>query len=130
MSHSTKTSVSDQLIENSPQSAALRVGVIGHGYWGPNIVRNFHCQERSRVVSVCDYSDKALQRVRQTYPHMPVTTDHRDIVTATDIDAVAIVTPIWTHYDLTKAALQNGKHVFVEKPFTYTAAQAEELIEL
>jgi predicted dehydrogenase len=61
---------------------------------------------------------------------MLVTQDSQDVVTAKDIDAVAVVTPIWTHYELTKAALENGKHVFVEKPFTFSAAQAEELIEL
>lgn len=108
----------------------LRMGVIGSGYWGPNIIRNFHGQERSRVVAVCDKSEKALRRVRQSYPDMPITTNTQDLVKATDIDAVAVVTPIWTHYDLAKSALENGKHVFVEKPFTFSAAQAEELIEL
>ena len=116
--------------ENDRGDSILRVGVIGHGYWGPNIVRNFHGQERSRVVAVCDKSPKALQRVRQSYPDMSVTHESADVLTAPDIDAVAVVTPIWTHYELTKAALNNGKHVFVEKPFTATAAQAEELIEL
>jgi predicted dehydrogenase len=111
-------------------NSILRVGVIGHGYWGPNIVRNFHGQDRSRVTGVCDKSPKALQRVKQSYPHMTVTHDAADLLTSTEVDAVAVVTPIWTHYELTKAALENGKHVFVEKPFTTTAAQAEELIEL
>ncbi len=108
----------------------IRMGVIGYGYWGPNIVRNFHGQEQSRVVAVCDKSAKSLKRIRQAYPEMPVTENCADLLTATDIDAVAVVTPVWTHYELAKAALQNGKHVFVEKPFTCTAAQGEELIEL
>ena len=108
----------------------IRIGVIGYGYWGPNIVRNFHGNGRSRVVTVCDKIPKSLERVRQSYPEMPVTGDCNDLLKATDIDAVAIVTPVWTHYELAKAALENGKHVFVEKPFTSSTAQAEELIEL
>ena len=109
---------------------ALRIGVIGYGYWGPNIVRNFHGQECSRVVSVCDQSIKSLQRVRQHFPDMHVSTDINDLIRSTEIDAIAVVTPVWTHYELAKAALENGKHVFVEKPFTCTSAEAEELIEL
>jgi predicted dehydrogenase len=108
----------------------IRVGVIGYGYWGPNIVRNFHGQEHSRVVMVCDKSANSMRRVRQSYPDMYVTGDADEILKATDIDAVAIVTPVRTHFDLAKTALENGKHVFVEKPFTCTSAQAEELIEL
>jgi predicted dehydrogenase len=108
----------------------LRVGVIGYGYWGPNIVRNFHGQEHSRVVRVCDKSADSLRRVRQAYPDMYVTGDAGDVLEATDIDAVAIVTPVRSHFDLAKKALENGKHIFVEKPFTCTSAQAEILIEL
>jgi len=79
---------------------------------------------------VCDKSPNSLRRVLQSYPDMNVTGDADEILKATDIDAVAIVTPVRTHYDLAKAALENGKHIFVEKPFTCTSAQAEELIEL
>ena len=116
--------------KNAAGENFLRVGVIGYGYWGPNIVRNFHGQERSRVVAVCDKSPKSLKRVQQNYPEMRVTDCCNELVTATDIDVIAVVTPVWTHFDLAKAALENGKHVFVEKPFTCTTAQAEELIEL
>jgi predicted dehydrogenase len=115
---------------NGTGESTLRIGVIGYGYWGPNIVRNFHGQEHSRVVAVCDKSPKSLKRVQQTYPEMRVTEDCQEMIRAIDIDAVAIVTPVWTHYELAKAALENGKHVFVEKPFTCTTAQGEELIEL
>ena len=117
-------------LKNAAGENILRVGVIGYGYWGPNIVRNFHGQERSRVVSVCDKSPKSLKRVQQNYPDMRVTDDCKELLTATDIDVIAVVTPVWTHYELAKAALENGKHVFVEKPFTCTTAQAEDLIEL
>src|ERR1700735_4526591 len=108
----------------------IRIGVIGYGYWGPNIVRNFHGQERSRVVAVGDKSSKSLDRVRSTFPGMRTTNDCKDLLTSPDIDAIAVVTPVWTHFELAKTALENGKHVFVEKPFTCTTAQAEELIEL
>ena len=117
-------------IESGSEQAVIRVGVIGYGYWGPNIVRNFHGQEHSRVVRVCDKSANSVRRVRQSYPEMDVTGDADDVLKATDIDAVAIVTPVHTHFDLAKAALENGKHVFVEKPFTCTSTQAEKLIEL
>jgi predicted dehydrogenase len=116
--------------QQESNETVIRMGVIGYGYWGPNIVRNFHGQERSRVVAICDKSPKSLQRARQSYPEIRAIDECNDILTATDIDAIAIVTPVWTHYELAKIALENGKHVFVEKPFTCTTAQAEELIEL
>jgi predicted dehydrogenase len=108
----------------------LRVGVIGYGYWGPNIVRNFNSQDQARVIAVCDKSQKSLGKVRHTYPDMVTTDDVDDLLTSPDIDLIAVVTPVWTHYELAKKALQNGKHVFVEKPFTCSVAQGEELIEL
>lgn len=108
----------------------LRVGVIGYGYWGPNVVRNLHAVEGFEVAAVCDKRVEALRRVKQTYPAIALTTEVKDLVKTRDIDAVAVVTPVWTHYELAKAALQNGKHVFVEKPLASTTAQAEELIEL
>jgi predicted dehydrogenase len=108
----------------------IRVGVIGYGYWGPNVVRNFHATEGFRVQSVCDKNIDSLQRVRKLYPALKCTPDAKDILESADIDVVAVITPTWSHYDLTKTALLNGKHVFVEKPFTWTSAQAEELIEI
>ncbi len=108
----------------------IQIGVIGYGYWGPNIVRNLHNLEASRVVAICDKDACALQRAKQAYPSLDVTSDASELLTSTHIDAIAVVTPVWTHFELAKAALENGKHVFVEKPFTYTAEQADELIEL
>jgi predicted dehydrogenase len=108
----------------------LRVGVVGYGYWGPNIVRNFQSQEEAEVVAVCDKSPKSLARVRRAHPDIPATSDPMDVLRSPEIDVVAVVTPVWTHFELAKLALENGKHVFVEKPFTCTAAQAEQLIEL
>jgi predicted dehydrogenase len=82
------------------------------------------------VVAVCDKSDKSLRRAHQAYQDLRVTSNADDLLTATDIDAIAVVTPVWTHFELAKKALENGKHVFVEKPFTSSTVQAEELIEL
>ena len=108
----------------------IRVGVIGYGYWGPNIVRNLHGLDPTRVEMVCDLSPKALARVRKTYPGIRTVSDPDEVLRSPDIDAVAVITPVWTHYELAKTALENGKHVFIEKPFTSNSAQAEELIEL
>src|SRR5258708_37285469 len=108
----------------------IRIGVIGYGYWGPNIVRNFHAHEKSEVVLVCDKSTKCQQRLHKEHPSIAFTMDANDILKSPNIDVACIVTPVWTHYELAKAALENGKHVFVEKPFTCTSRQAETLIEL
>jgi predicted dehydrogenase len=108
----------------------LRIGVIGYGYWGPNIVRNFHTQDGSEVVMVCDKSAKCEERLRKAFPGIAFTTNPDDILKSAKIDVVAVVTPVWTHFDLARTALENGKHVFVEKPFTSSVAQAEELVQL
>lgn len=108
----------------------IKLGVIGYGYWGPNIVRNFSGHQDCKVVTVCDKNPAALARLLGRHPGVRVTTEVDDVVMSPEIDAVAIVTPVSYHYELAKRALENGKHVFVEKPFTATAAQAEELVEL
>ncbi|MGA8151659.1 MAG: Gfo/Idh/MocA family oxidoreductase [Terriglobales bacterium] len=111
-------------------SEVIRFGVIGYGYWGPNVVRNLNQLEQAEVMAVCDKSQPARRRFQKAYPQIAVTSDASELMESTEIDAVAVVTPVWGHYELAKAALQNGKHIFVEKPFTSNAAQAEELIEL
>src|SRR5688500_13695154 len=135
MSSASAPAVSSAVV--SPQGSsvntaaeAVRVGVIGFGYWGPNIVRNLNALDRCNLVSVCDTNVKALKRAQRTYPGVHLTTNVTDVLRSPDIDAVALVTPVWTHFDLARAALDNGKHVFVEKPFTSNSAQASELIEL
>ncbi len=105
-------------------------GVIGYGYWGPNIVRNLMSLEGSRVAAIAEISPAARARALKAYPGLNVTADAMEVITSPEIDAIAVVSPVWTHYELTKAALENGKHVFVEKPFTSNAAQGEELINL
>jgi predicted dehydrogenase len=108
----------------------VNFGVIGYGYWGPNIVRNLSSLEDAEVLSIAEMSPSARNRAQKAYPQINVTPDASDVISSPKIDAIAIVTPVWTHYALAKAALENGKHVFVEKPFTSNAAQAEELISL
>ena len=108
----------------------IRFGVIGYGYWGPNIVRNLKSLDGVKVVTVCDQRPESLHKAKQTYPDIHVTEDCSEVLCSTDIDAVAVITPVWTHFDLAERALRNGKHVFVEKPFTSNSHQAEQLIEL
>ncbi len=108
----------------------LNVGVIGCGYWGPNIIRNFNAHDEVNLVSVCDKNAEALTKIKNLYPGIETCADALEITRSSKIDVVCVVTPVSTHYELALDALKNGKHVFVEKPFTATAAQAEELIEL
>ena len=108
----------------------IRVAAIGYGYWGPNVARNLHSLENCRITAICDKSQAALRRASHAYSDVELTTDLMKVLTSPQIDAVAVITPVWTHFDLAKCALENGKHVFVEKPFTSTTRQAEELIEL
>ena len=108
----------------------MNFGVIGYGYWGPNIVRNLTTLEGSKVLTIADLNPAAQERAMKAYPGINVTGDAMDVILSTEIDAVAIVSPVWTHFKLAKAALENGKHVFVEKPLTSNADQGEELIEL
>ncbi len=108
----------------------IKIGVIGYGYWGPNIVRNFQAVDHCKVGYVSDLNQKSLDRAQKSFPSVEVTKFPDEVLTHTDIDAVAVITPVATHYPLAKKALENGKHIFVEKPFTQTSAQAEELVEL
>ena len=108
----------------------VKFGVIGYGYWGPNVVRNLQSITGAEVASVCDKSSASRRRAHKTNPHIYVTADTAEILSSPEIDAIAIITPVWTHFELAKAALENGKHVFVEKPFASNVAQAEQLIEL
>ncbi len=108
----------------------LNIGIIGYGYWGPNITRNFQDIDYGCVKSIADLNPKCQERARKTNPGVTVTADCNDILKSPHIDAVAIVTPVATHYPLARLALENGKHVFVEKPFTQNVPQAEKLINL
>jgi predicted dehydrogenase len=107
----------------------ITVGVIGYGYWGPNLVRNFAEVPGGRVGFVTDMRDARLSQVRTRYPAVKASTDYRDVINDTSVDAVAIATPVSTHFDLAMAALRAGKHVLVEKPMTSTSEQSIALIE-
>jgi predicted dehydrogenase len=108
----------------------MNCGVIGYGYWGPNVARNLANLEGSQLVAIAESNPAARQRAQKAFPAIPVYSDATELLTSPDVDAVAIITPVCTHYELAKSALENGKHAFVEKPFTATSAQAQELIEL
>jgi len=108
----------------------IQFGVIGYGYWGPNVVRNLMEIKETKVRRVCDLNPEVLSKVNKTYPHLEITTSADDIFNDHTIGAVAIVTPVKTHYDLARKALENGKHIFVEKPFMSSCWEAEEVIRL
>jgi predicted dehydrogenase len=108
----------------------MKFGVIGYGYWGPNVVRNLMGLDGSEVCGIADRSSAAQARARKAYPGIKIASSAIDVICSPETDAVAIVSPVWTHYDLTRAALLNGKHVFVEKPFTCNSVQGEELVNL
>ena len=108
----------------------IRVGLIGYGYWGPVVARNIYAAEGCRLVSICDGNPAALARACKAFPDVQTTTDAMELIRSPENDAVAVITPVWTHFEFAKAALQNGKHIFVEKPFTSSASQAAELIDL
>jgi predicted dehydrogenase len=108
----------------------IKVGVIGYGYWGPVVARNFCSADGCELSAICDKSSASRDRARKAFPGVVVTCDVNAITTSPEIDVVAVITPVWTHFEFAKSALENGKHVFVEKPFTSNTAQAEELIDL
>ena len=99
------------------------------GYWGPNLVRNFATGESSRVIGVADLSAANLAKCGRLHPDVVATHDARDLLQDPRVDAIAVATPVHTHYELALAALRAGKHVLVEKPFTETSDQALRLID-
>ncbi|MBD2493025.1 Gfo/Idh/MocA family protein [Nostoc sp. FACHB-280] len=107
----------------------VNIGVIGYGYWGPNLVRNFAEIPGGQVTSVSDFKPELLAKAQTRYPTLKVTTDSQDLLKDPKIDAIAIATPVSTHFELALAALQAGKHVLVEKPMTTTSEQAMRLID-
>src|SRR6516162_7929598 len=102
----------------------IRIGVIGYGYWGPNLVRNFAELPGVQVAAVSDLRPERLALVKNRYPSVETMADHRGILADPGIDAVAIATPVSTHYDLALQALQADKHVLVEKPLASRSEQA------
>ena len=107
----------------------ISIGVIGYGYWGPNLVRNFAEAPGARVGFVTDMRHERLAQLTARYPTAKVSTDYRDLISDASVDAVAIATPVSSHFELAMAALRAGKHVLVEKPMTATSEQSLALID-
>ncbi len=107
----------------------IGVGVVGYGYWGPNLVRNFHEAKGARMIGVSDVRAERLTQAQTRYPALNAVCDYRELLTDPMIDAVAIATPVSTHYELAMEALRAGKHVLVEKPLAASTEQAQRLID-
>jgi predicted dehydrogenase len=110
--------------------SATTVGVIGCGYWGPNLLRNFAENEAAELRWICDADESRLAAMARRYPAAQTTTDYQKLLTDPKLDALAVVTPVATHFQIGKAALAAGKHLLVEKPLTATEQEAEELNDL
>jgi predicted dehydrogenase len=107
----------------------IKIGVIGYGYWGPNLVRTFAEAQHGTVVAVSDLDPKKLAQVNKRYPAVKTTNDFQDLLRNPEIDAIAIATPVSTHFEFAMAALKAGKHVWLEKPMTETSLQARKLVD-
>jgi predicted dehydrogenase len=107
----------------------LKIGIIGYGYWGPNLVRNFYELSNCNVIAVSDLNPQRLVQAKSRYPTIKVTENYQDLVTDPDVDAIAISTPVNSHFELAMASLKARKHVLVEKPLTSNSEQSLQLIE-
>ena len=106
------------------------IGVVGCGYWGPNLIRNFRSLDECRTKLVCDVREERLAHIKQLYPETEITTEFERLIDDDEIDAIAIATPVHLHFELAEKSLLAGKHTFVEKPMAESVAQCERLIEL
>ncbi|MCF7955490.1 MAG: Gfo/Idh/MocA family oxidoreductase [Phycisphaerae bacterium] len=109
---------------------AIKIGVIGCGYWGPNIIRNFSEIDSTQMSYICDLNRSRLETISKSYPAAKITDNYQDILNDKDIDAVVITTPVDAHYTLAKESLLAGKHVLIEKPMVGSVAEAEELVRI
>jgi predicted dehydrogenase len=107
----------------------MGIAVVGYGYWGPNLVRNFAQTEGAEVIAVSDFDSVKLALAKRRYPSIATTTDYDDMLRDPRVDAIAIATPVQSHYDLALKALRAGKHVFIEKPLAQTSDQVRRLID-
>lgn len=107
----------------------MKLGIVGCGYWGPNLVRNFNSINGVEMAYCADLDDIRLGHIKNLYPKISVTRDYKDIINEKDIDAVIVATPVETHYQIAKEALNAGKHVLVEKPIAESSGEALELIK-
>ncbi len=108
----------------------INIGLIGFGYWGPNLARNFNANPDLELAAICDFSADRLETARRLYPQVKLLDNPDDLYKDTNIDAIAIATPVTSHFELAKRALMSGRHVWLEKPMTKKVEQAKELIGL
>lgn len=108
----------------------MKIGIIGFGYWGPNLLRNFYALDQCRVEMVSDFRPERLKIIERNYPTVKTSSNADDILNDPSIEAVVIATPVFSHFELSKKALLNKKHVLIEKPMTASSAEAQQLIEL
>jgi predicted dehydrogenase len=108
----------------------INIGVVGLGYWGPNLVRNFYSNSETKVVKCCDLKRERIDIIKRTYPTIETSLNYHDLINDPKIDLIVICTPVNTHYEIAKKALKSGKHVLIEKPMTNKSSQAEELLSL
>jgi len=108
----------------------IKIAVAGYGYWGPNLVRNIQESGKASVVTCCDMNTDRLKQVASKYPSIRTTTSYDDVLNDPSVNAVVIATPVATHYEFARKALERGKHVLLEKPATSSTAEAEKLVEL
>ena len=108
----------------------IKVGVVGCGYWGPNLIRNLRQSGECQLKLICDANAERLSHMRRLYPEVATTSSFEDLLNGADLDAVVIATPVRFHYEMAMAALSAGKHVFIEKPMARTEAEAEEIVAL
>ena len=108
----------------------IKVGVVGCGYWGPNLVRNFRSLPDCDMKMMCDLSEKRLSHLRSLYPEVEGSSDYSHMLNGVGLDAVIIATAVKSHFPLAKASLLAGKHTFIEKPMASSAEECEELVEI
>ena len=108
----------------------INIGLIGYGYWGPNLARNFNSNPNMELKSICDFSADRLEMAGRLYHHVKLTKDTNDLFSDTKLDAIAIATPVSTHFDLANKVLSNDKHVWIEKPMTEKVEQGRALMDL
>ena len=113
-----------------PGMEPINVAVIGCGYWGPNLIRNFNVMPGCKMKICCDVDSNQLNRMKQLYSNIETTTDYKKILASKDIEAVAIATPVRTHAEIAFNCLKADKHILVEKPITASVDECKELISL
>src|SRR4051794_32817129 len=106
----------------------INIGIVGYGYWGPNLVRNFAETPGATIAGVADLDPEKLALVRRRYPGVKTATNFQDFLDDTSIDAIAVATPVTTHFELGMAVLRAGKHLWIEKPMAETSLQARKLV--